>query len=192
MPEDRSQKEEALLRAIMHPLRARVLRSVRRGHSSATDIARALEAPRSSVNEQLRHLSKAGLIYVSEVKNKRGAVQRFYRVHSDSDYFSESELEKIDVQGRKRIDAGIVRMFLTAMAAAMQSENHASPSSVFWSITRLVDEEAWQQLRTLHRETALQANQLIHEAEERLDRESGSEARVISSSVFLFELPKEE
>jgi hypothetical protein len=83
-------------------------------------------------------------------------------------------------------------MFLTAMAAAMQSENDASSSSVFWSITRLVDEEAWQQLRTLHRETALQANQLIHEAEERLDRESGSEARIISSSVFLFDLPKEE
>ena len=151
---DQAAKKSALAQALVHPLRGKVLRSVRRGHSSATEIAEVLSAPKSSVSEQLRRLSQDGLVYVSEVKNRRGAVQRFYRAHDEADHLEGHELEGLGPEELKRIEGGIIRMFLTAAASATRSKYPQTIDSVLWSITRPVDDEGLQQLRDLHRELA--------------------------------------
>jgi DNA-binding transcriptional ArsR family regulator len=85
------------LKAMSHPLRARVLRLlVERGVMSPNELARALKAELSDVSYHVRSLEKLECIELVKTRPVRGAVEHFYRA---------SELHLIDTDEWEELDS---------------------------------------------------------------------------------------
>lgn len=71
--------DQRLSRALAHPLRARVLPLFEEGALSPVQAAKRLDVDVSHLAYHVRVLCKLGLIELVETKQRRGALEHFYR-----------------------------------------------------------------------------------------------------------------
>ncbi|HET7418061.1 MAG TPA: helix-turn-helix domain-containing protein [Solirubrobacterales bacterium] len=78
-PSDRSQ-DEALLAALSHPLRLRILRAMADGKPiSPRELSTALRHPLANVSYHVRVLADCSAVTLVETRPARGSEQHFYR-----------------------------------------------------------------------------------------------------------------
>lgn len=70
---------QRLARAVAHPLRVRILASLREEQASPNELANTMDEPLSWVAYHCMMLEKAGLIELTDTKQRRGATEHFYR-----------------------------------------------------------------------------------------------------------------
>lgn len=71
--------DQRLVKALAHPLRAKVLPLFVEGTVSPVQAAKQLEVDVSHLAYHIRVLRKLGLIELVETKQRRGALEHFYR-----------------------------------------------------------------------------------------------------------------
>lgn len=76
--------DQRRLKALAHPLRAKVLPLFAEGTVSPVQAARQLEVDVSHLAYHIRVLRNLGLIELVETKQRRGALEHFYRA-TDAD-----------------------------------------------------------------------------------------------------------
>jgi DNA-binding transcriptional ArsR family regulator len=70
----------ALLTALRHPLRRRILRAMPDGEpASPRELAAELEEPLSNVSYHVRVLAECGVVELVRTRQVRGSMQHFYR-----------------------------------------------------------------------------------------------------------------
>jgi DNA-binding transcriptional ArsR family regulator len=72
-----------LIKAIAHPLRHRILVALGEGVASPKDIAGRLEEPLGRVSHHFRVLVRLDAIELVDTRQRRGAVEHFYRAKLD-------------------------------------------------------------------------------------------------------------
>lgn len=76
----RRNKNHALVAALRHPLRRKILRWMAdERKASPSDLAKALDQPLSSVSYHVRVLAKCGALKPVAKRQMRGTTQHFYR-----------------------------------------------------------------------------------------------------------------
>lgn len=82
--DDNSSGDQRLRKALAHPLRAKVLPLFAEGTVSPVQAAKQLDVDVSHLAYHVRVLRKLGLIELVETKQRRGALEHFYRA-TDAD-----------------------------------------------------------------------------------------------------------
>ncbi|MEA2478561.1 MAG: hypothetical protein QOJ07_483, partial [Thermoleophilaceae bacterium] len=144
-------KDPALVRALSHPLRTRILNELHGGRASPTELADKFEAPLANVAYHVRVLLDLGLIRLVKKTQRRGAIEHHYEAVSgfvvDDDAWS--------------VTPGLVKQKM--VAGVLQDIGHqvteAAGTGGFehddahLTRTRLVlDEEGWGELAGLMRD----------------------------------------
>src|SRR4029079_9709992 len=86
--------DEALLKAISHPLRHRLLGLLDDRTASANELARELGLPLGRVSYHIRLLADLGVIELVRTEPRRGALEHFYRAVTTV-WSSEADCEKL-------------------------------------------------------------------------------------------------
>ncbi len=76
--------DQRLLRALAHPLRAKALPLFAEGATSPIQVAKQLDVDVSHLAYHIRVLRKLGLIELVETRQRRGALEHFYRAADPS------------------------------------------------------------------------------------------------------------
>lgn len=72
-------RDQRLLKALAHPLRAKALPLFAEGTVSPIQVARRLDVDVSHLAYHIRVLRRLGFIELVETKQRRGALEHFYR-----------------------------------------------------------------------------------------------------------------
>ena len=81
MKKDDRLTESSVVRALAHPLRVRILRILDERTASPRELAQELDAPLGNVSYHVRTLAQLGLIKLVRRRQRRGAVEHYYRAH---------------------------------------------------------------------------------------------------------------
>src|SRR3954464_12245118 len=94
--------DEALLKAISHPLRHRLLGLLDDRIASPNELARELGLPLGRVRYHIRLLADRGAIELVRTEPRRGALEHFYRAVTRG-WFSEEDWARLPRSARRRI-----------------------------------------------------------------------------------------
>lgn len=191
MNKERRSTQPPLVGALSHTRRSVILRYLGEIHpASATQIARGLDLPPSTVAEEVRWLRAEGLIEESGRRERRGAVERLFRPKDGTQWMSDDEWEVLSADHRKMLILDLVRSMLARLAAASAAgvEDVFSDSSWASSVYSL-DAEGWSELSQIHRRLVADAERVAKESRERMAGSPEPALRACSSS-FLFAMPR--
>src|ERR687890_314229 len=116
--QDAGELDEALLRAISHPLRHRLLGMLDGRTASPNQLARELDLPLGRVSYHIRLLADLGAIELVRTEPRRGALEHFYRAVTTV-WFSEADWQKLPRSARRGIlGQNLQHIFGSVTAAA--------------------------------------------------------------------------
>ena len=116
--QDAGELDEALLRAISHPLRHRLLGMLDGRIASPNMLARELNLPLGRVSYHIRLLNDLGAIELVRTEPRRGALEHFYRAVTTV-WFSEGDWTKLPRSARRGIlGQNLQQIFGNVTAAA--------------------------------------------------------------------------
>jgi DNA-binding transcriptional ArsR family regulator len=176
----------ALVQAVAHPLRARMLSILQDRDASPKELAAEFDIPLANVAYHIQVLRKLKLIKLVKKTPRRGAVEHHYRAdygaHIDNDAWSSTP----DVVKRSMVGGVLGEIGHDANdAAAIGGFDHAD--AVLARTKYALDEEAWQELSGMLTDILDRADELAKEADKRL-RSNGHEGeRRAGLVMMLFE-----
>ena len=137
--QDAGELDEALLRAISHPLRHRLLGMLDGRTASPNQLARELGLPLGRVSYHIRLLNDLGAIELVGTEPRRGALEHFYRAVTTV-WFSEADWSKLPRSARRGIlGQNLQHIFASVTKAAderrLRPRRRASSCARRWSST---------------------------------------------------------
>jgi DNA-binding transcriptional ArsR family regulator len=181
--------ENAALGAIVaHPLRCRLLATFAERVASPNEIAQELRMPVGDVSYHVRTLKDAGAIELVDERPVRGSTEHFYRatvlpVLTDEDY------ERMSVEERGEIARHAFQCAVADASVSLESRKFGERHD--HHVTRVpfaVDEQGWQELSELYRDTLARALEIRSDADARLGETGDAPIRGVAFSTF-FETP---
>ena len=127
--QDAGELDEALLRAISHPLRHRLLGMLDGRIASPNQLARELGLPLGRVSYHIRLLSDLGAIELVRTEPRRGALEHFYRAVTTV-WFSEGDWAKLPRSARRGILGQNLQQIFTDVTTAADNGGFDHPSSL--------------------------------------------------------------
>jgi DNA-binding transcriptional ArsR family regulator len=182
-PQDAGELDEALLRAISHPLRHRLLSMLDGRIASPNELARELELPLGRVSYHIRLLNDLGAIELVRTEPRRGALEHFYKAVT-SVWFSEGDWAKLPRAARRGILGQNLQQIFTDVTAAADDGGFEHPGSVVVLAPLELDAAGIDEVSGLLREVADRAREISARAVE-----SGEADTPTELSILLFERP---
>jgi DNA-binding transcriptional ArsR family regulator len=188
----RSRKEgqRNRLKAMEHPLRARILRLlVERGVQSPSELARVLSADVRDVSYHTKRLEELDCAELVTTRPVRGAVEHFYRA-TERHQIEADEWEELD----PLIAEDLVCDFMQKIVDDFNSSRGAGivGSDKHFHITRtpmILDEQGFQRGMEIFERCRLEMAQVEAESSQRL-ASSGAAPVPVSSSLAYFKVPR--
>ena len=178
--QDAGELDEALLRAISHPLRHRLLGMLDGRIASPNELARELGLPLGRVSYHIRLLSDLGAIELVRTEPRRGALEHFYRAVTTV-WFSEGDWAKLPRSARRGILGQNLQQIFTDVTTAADTGGFDHPSSLVLRAPLRLDAGGMEEVSGLLRAALERARELSLEADE-TDSIAAAEL-----SVLLFE-----
>ncbi|HET6547533.1 MAG TPA: helix-turn-helix domain-containing protein [Solirubrobacter sp.] len=163
---DAGELDEALLRAISHPLRHRLLGMLDGRTASPNELARELGLPLGRVSYHIRLLHDLGAIELVRTEPRRGALEHFYRAVT-AVWFSEADWTKLPRSARRGILGQNLQHIFAAVTAAADGGGFDHPASVVLRAPLELDEQGMDELSGLLRESIDRAREINVRAAER-------------------------
>ena len=179
--QDAGELDEALLRAISHPLRHRLLGMLDGRVASPNQLARELDLPLGRVSYHIRLLSDLGAIELVGTEPRRGALEHFYRAVTTV-WFSEADWTKLPRSARRGILGQNLQQIFGNVTAAADAGGFDHPGSLVLRAPLELDDESMHELSRLLRDAVDRAREISARAAERGDAAISAEF-----SVLLFE-----
>lgn len=156
-----------IARVYAHPLRMRALRILNERVASPVEIARALDEPVNVVAYHVRILAEAGCVEQVSQRQRRGAVEHFYRATTVPMFTDEQWLE-LPVSLRRQLFGEAIRDIVGHVGSAAEHEGFDHPEThVSWTTMHL-DDEGWDEVTALLAETLGKLPDVEARAAERL------------------------
>jgi DNA-binding transcriptional ArsR family regulator len=183
--------QEALVRALGHPIRVSALTILTEGVASPKQIATELDMPLSNVSYHVRVLDELGLIQIVEEENVRGSVAHFYRA-VQREVITHSDWQRLNSKVRSAFSGQVMEALIADAAGSLASGHFDRREDRHLSRTRMVlDEKGWQRVADIQGK-ALQA--ILKEekaAAGRLSR-SSSEGIHVVAGMLCIEVPADK
>lgn len=187
----REKTQRNRLKAMSHPLRARILRLlVERGVLSPTELARALGAKLDDVSYHVRRLEELECVELVKTRPVRGALEHFYRA---------TELHLIDTDEWEELDPmmaeGLVCEFMQKIVDDFVASRRAGivGSDKWFHITRtplILDLAGFKEGMEIFERARLEMAEVEARSTERL-AQNGGETIPVSSGFAYFKVPRE-
>ena len=165
-PQDAGELDEALLRAISHPLRHRLLGMLDGRTASPNQLARELGLPLGRVSYHIRLLNDLGAIELVGTEPRRGALEHFYRAVTTV-WFSEADWSKLPRSARRGILGQNLQQIFANVTKAADNGGFDHPSSAVLRAPLELDDEGLSELSDLLRESLDRAREINGRAAER-------------------------
>jgi DNA-binding transcriptional ArsR family regulator len=179
--QDAGELDEALLRAISHPLRHRLLGMLDGRIASPNMLARELDLPLGRVSYHIRLLNDLGAIELVRTEPRRGALEHFYQAVTTV-WFSEGDWTKLPRSARRGILGQNLQQIFGNVTAAADGGGFDNSSSLVLRAPLELDEQGMLELSGVLREAVDRAREISARAVERGNADLSAEV-----STLLFE-----
>jgi DNA-binding transcriptional ArsR family regulator len=174
---------DEVIKAMSHPIRFQALSILNERTASAKEIAEEVGETIGAVAYHIRVLADLGAIELVETKQRRGAIESFYRATMRS-FFTDAESSKLPARTRRQLSAPIVQRIVDDALTALPRggfDDESSHSS--WTALDL-DDQGYQDAGAV---LAGALERLIEIQAESADRASGGDdARKRYEAAVLF------
>jgi DNA-binding transcriptional ArsR family regulator len=184
--QDSGELDEALLRAISHPLRHRLLGMLDGRTASPNQLARELDLPLGRVSYHIRLLSDLGAIELVRTEPRRGALEHFYRAVTTV-WFSEADWQKLPRSARRGILGQNLQHIFASVTSAADSGGFDRDSTVVLRAPLELDEEGLSELSGLLRDSIDRAREINARAAERRSADPGGAAIATELAILHYE-----
>jgi DNA-binding transcriptional ArsR family regulator len=176
----------ALVQALAHPLRAKILYVLQEQEASPKELAAELNSPLANIAYHIQVLRKLKLIRLVKTTPRRGAVEHHYKADHAAHIDSEAWRQTPGLIKQRMVAAVIEEIggYVTEAAGTGGFDHH----NAHLSRSRLVlDEEAWDFLAAKLEELFEQLDDLQKGSTERLKRSDHKGERSSGLVMMLFE-----
>lgn len=184
--------ENAALGAIVaHPLRCRLLAIFAERVASPTEISQELNMPVGDVSYHVRTLKDAGAIELVNERPVRGSTEHFYRATGTfGPLLTDEDYEKMSVDERAEFARHTFQLAVADASVSLETRKFGERHD--HHITRVpfsVDEQGWQELSDLYRDTLARVIEIQSDSKARL-AETGEEPIRGTAFTTFFETPE--
>ena len=184
---DKQLTEPEIVKALAHPLRVRILAVLEQRTASPNQLANELDVPLGNVSYHVRMLAKIGLIKLVSKRQRRGAIEHFYKAEARPVISDDAWAQVPDLVKSAMVQAGLgSTMSYIATAAQDGGFNHADAH--LSRTTFEVDAEAWEEVSGQLADVFHRLRELSTATAERLaDDPHGEDRRRATVVLMLFE-----
>jgi DNA-binding transcriptional ArsR family regulator len=175
--------DEALLKAISHPLRHRLLGLLDDRTASPNELARELGLPLGRVSYHIRLLADLGVIELVRTEPRRGALEHFYRAVTRG-WFSEEDWQRLPRAARRGIVGQSLQRIFSDVTAAVDAGGFDGPVSQVKSTSLELDERGLEELSEVLASTAERVKAINAES---ADRRAGADGVTTELALLHFE-----
>jgi len=175
--------DEALLKAISHPLRHRLLGLLDDRTASPNELARELGLPLGRVSYHIRLLADLGVIELVRTEPRRGALEHFYRAVTRG-WFSEEDWQRLPRAARRGIVGQSLQRIFSDVTAAVDAGGFDGPVSQVKSTSLELDERGLEELSEGLASTAERVKAINAES---ADRRAGADGVTTELALLHFE-----
>jgi DNA-binding transcriptional ArsR family regulator len=182
--------DQALVRALAHPLRVQILREMEKGPLSPKQLSVLLAEPLGNVSYHTKVLLDCDCIELVSTQPRRGAVEHFYRARPDASIGSRSWLKvPPSLRGDMAAEAidGLTTRAIAALSAGTFQDREGS--AVSWS-PLTVDEPGWKEITAILEGVESQFKAVADRSAERLASSSDGFPVVVAVAAFEAEAGK--
>src|SRR4051812_47463037 len=165
-PQEPGELDDALLKAISHPLRHRLLGMLDGRVASPNELARELGLPLGRVSYHIRLLHELGAIELVRAEPRRGALEHFYRAVTRA-WFGEGDWARLPRSARRGILGHNLQQIFATVTAAAEDGGFDHPSSEVLRTTLALDDEGLRAVSEVCREAVERAQAINAQAAER-------------------------
>jgi DNA-binding transcriptional ArsR family regulator len=165
-PQNAGELDEALLKAISHPLRHRLLGLLDERVASPNELARELGLPLGRVSYHIRLLADLGAIELVGTEPRRGALEHFYRAVTRA-WFSEDDWARLPRAARRGIVGQNLQRIFSDVTAAVDAGGFDGPASQVTRATLELDERGLKEVADVLAATAGRVSRINAESASR-------------------------
>lgn len=190
MKHDRHITDARVAKALLHPLRVRILRVLDERIASPSQIAQELDASLGVVSYHVRTLARLGFVELVDEQQRRGAIEHFYRAAERPVVTSEAwgQMPTVAKHAMVRVTLAQIAEQVNQAAAGAgfeRPEVHLTRSPL------VLDEQGWAQVSACLDAALEELERVTAESERRLTaRDHAGEIRA-TAVLMLFESPGE-
>ena len=174
-----------LLKALAHPLRARILESITdRGEASPVELARDLDQPLATVSHHTRVLRDLGCIELTRTEPRRGAVEHYYRSVLRP-LLDDAQWEQLSLMERRGLAGQLVRRIFEAASSAGAAGGFDAAGAHVARVPLALDERGWEELSKVVADL-LSTAQTIQERSDARRRADGDDTRPSELAILHF------
>ena len=175
--------DEALLKAISHPLRHRLLGLLDDRTASPNELARELGLPLGRVSYHIRLLADLGAIELVRTEPRRGALEHFYRAVTRG-WFSEEDWARLPRAARRGIVGQSLQRIFSEVTAAVDAGGFDGPVSQVKSTSLELDERGLEEVNAVLASAAERVSEINAES---ADRRAGADGVTTELALLHFE-----
>jgi DNA-binding transcriptional ArsR family regulator len=164
--QDAGELDEALLKAISHPLRHRLLGLLDERVASPNELARELGLPLGRVSYHIRLLADLGAIELVRTEPRRGALEHFYRAVTRG-WFSDDDWSRLPRAARRGIVGQSLQRIFSDVTAAVDAGGFDGSTSQVTRTSMELDERGLEEMSQLITSAAERAAQINAESADR-------------------------
>ena len=180
--------DQRLVKAIGHPLRARLLVILNERVASPNELAKETGEPLGNVSYHVRLLADLDCVELVRTEPRRGAVEHYYRA-TMRPWFDKDMWADLPASVRTSASSSTLSMIVDDAVSAMQDGSFDSrPDRHVSRAPLMLDEEGWQELARLLDGVLERALELKAESANRAV-EAGTEGELIPCSLVLLHYP---
>jgi DNA-binding transcriptional ArsR family regulator len=180
--------QEALVRALAHPVRLKALTILSDRTASPTEISEEIDEPLSNVSYHIRVLNDLGFIEKVEEERRRGSVASFYRA-VEQPLLENEDWAGLDQKVREAVSGVVLDALISDAARSLRAGTFDERSERHLSRTPLVlDEVGWQRVLKVQEEALAS---IVKEQNAAAARLSTSQEKKINAlaGMCCFEVP---
>jgi DNA-binding transcriptional ArsR family regulator len=172
------------VRAISHPVRLRLLAALEKEPASPKMLAERLSIPLGTIAYHVRTLNGLGLLELVDTKQRRGAVEHYYRA-KERPRFSDQAWAELDVVAKRRVVTAALSEAHAHAFSAASSDGFERPDAHFTRTPLRLDEAGWTKLAAASKRWLAEAREIQDESRERIEQRD--EALGAELVILLFE-----
>jgi DNA-binding transcriptional ArsR family regulator len=178
-----------LVRVAAHRLRVQALAIFAERAASPKELAAELQTPVGNVSYHVRELEELGLIELVEEKQRRGAVEHFYRAITRP-LLTDEDWTRLSLRKREQLSTWVLQLILTDTVQAFEAGTFDRRDDRHVSRTGLaLDAQGWQELVEIQNE-ALSATLAVREASAERLAAAGEDGFPATAVMLSFEMPR--
>jgi DNA-binding transcriptional ArsR family regulator len=177
--------DAGLLRALAHPLRARILELiVEREEASPVQLARELDQPLATVSHHIRVLRDLRCIELVGTVPRRGAVEHFYRAVA-LPLLTDDQWAQLPAVMRRGLTGQLFRRIFAEASEAGAKGGFDPPGAAITRVLLALDERGWHELSQVLARVLDEAQTIQERSDDRAGGPAGADGAVRSSELAI-------